>query len=119
MRKELEKLERQAEKMKDALTRRYNTKGERLLSYEDGFGWCEVRKRVSFVGKTSDLKFLGIRGCQRRGCSNHTPGKDGWSPYQPQDIVYEEENKRGVCLVLIRQRMSARKQVQFVSQEVD
>ena len=91
-------LEEQAEKMKQAVAKTYNQNGERLLSYEDGFGWCSECKHVSYIPKTSDNKGLGLRGCQGRGCPNHTPGKNGWSPYQPEDFVYEGRKVLEECI---------------------
>ena len=98
LKKQLEVLESQAEKMKQGLVRKYNEKGERLLSYEDGFGWCSGCRHVSYIPKTSDMRGLRMKGCQRRGCPNHLSLKDGWSPYQPEDFVYEGRKEIEECM---------------------
>ena len=66
--RELEELEQTFERKKELSKRKRNDKGETLLSYEEGFTWCEKCHYVSDIAPQSDLnqrwklKGKGLRG---------------------------------------------------------
>ena len=84
----LEALEAVEERRRELAKKNTNDKGQKLLSYEAGFSWCSKCFYVSSVSKISELKLLGLKGCQRRGCE----GCRQWgfrSPYEPEYFCYE------------------------------
>ena len=98
--RELEELEETFEKKKELSKRKKNGKGETLLSYEEGFTWCEKCHYVSDIAPQSDLhQSWKLRGCQRPSC----PGSFQWknhyqSPYLDEDFVYEGYKVVKPCL---------------------
>ena len=92
--RELEELEETFEKKKELSKRKKNDKGQELLSYEEGFSWCEKCHYVSDIEKESELnqRFTAkLKGCQRPS----RPGSFQWkkhygqSHYSDEDFVYE------------------------------
>ena len=55
LKKELEELEETHEKKKELSKRKKNDSGQDLLSYEEGFSWCEKCHYVSDIEKESEL----------------------------------------------------------------
>ena len=68
----------------------------RLLSYEEGFSWCSECKYVSSIHERSELKYMGLKGCQRRSCPRCFQWVDV-SPYEDEDFVYEGEKDMKEC----------------------
>jgi hypothetical protein len=70
LREELEELEETHEKKKELSKRKKNGQGQDLLSYEEGFSWCEKCHYVSDIEPQSDLnQSFKLKGCQRPSCS--------------------------------------------------
>jgi hypothetical protein len=99
--RELEELEQTFKRKKELSKRKKNDKGETLLSYEEGFMWCEKCQYVSDIAPQSDLnQRWKLKGCQRPSC----PGSFQWKnhyqrPYFDEDFVYEGYKVVKPCLL--------------------
>ena len=67
--RELEELEQTFGRKKELSKRKKNDKGETLLSYEEGFMWCEKCHYVSDIAPQRDLnQRWKLKGCQMPSC---------------------------------------------------
>jgi len=89
LKRELEEIEAAEQRRAMLATRRKNQLGQNLLSYEEGFDWCSTCQYVSVVSKISELKYISLKGCQRRTCPSCFQWTLARSPYEPDDFLFE------------------------------
>ena len=75
------------ERKKELSKRKKNESGQTLLSYEEGFSWCEKCYYVSDIEPESELnQRCKLKGCQRPSCA----GSFQWKNYQGTPCTDED-----------------------------
>jgi hypothetical protein len=96
--RELADLEDQYNRRKNLEVRRLNDFGQRLLGYDEGLTWCPKCQYVSNISLQSELRHnQGLRGCQRRSCSECYQWPKDQSPYEEEDFMYEGPKPQKIC----------------------
>jgi hypothetical protein len=95
--RQLQEFEEHARKRQELAEKKNAGRNVKLLSYEEGFSWCVGCKHVSTISSTSELKFKGLGGCQRKSCQKCFQWKRHQSPYEDGDFLYEGDKEQKDC----------------------